>query len=634
MVREQLDDLLRQAIAAGRSRDYHRAIGLLEEVLLHSEDHPQALLYLGRSHHALRDYPRAIQAFRDYLRAHPDSGPCSFFLGRSLLAAGLPRQAVRHLLAAVLAAPEYAPGLSLLGLSLLKVRRPEQALRAFETALRLAPDHPGVLTGYLNALLTCGIRQYNRGRRVEAADCFHRVLERRGDSLLPHLYLASIHREMGEPLPALQHYEEATRLSPADPALRLQKSFLLMQVGREDAALDEVREAARLSGADSLPAVEPRQTLRVLAVILLRGGRHREALDCARRLLRERYDDGDMHLVAAEAWRQLGDLTRACNHYRRALTRGKDLLEVHQALLDVLWRLKDYSGLAEELKKVFSLSPEDGPGRYYLGLSLPHLGRPPQRSIPILQDLIRERGPDPLLMSALGLEYLRSDLPGLAEGWFRRTLRVDGENEDSLRSLIEIHRRLGRRPEEGDSFRRYLRSYPEDRETRRDFIFYLVESGAHEELVDEIPRLLSHEPRNRGLRRWLALSCRRTGRFGEAVRHYRELLREKPSSVGHLRALVWCLQASGQRRAAIGLLEKALKALGEKNTLLMPLGVLYVEADELEKAARVFRLAIANAPGNWKAYRNLGAVYLRSGNTAYGRRFLKQAERIRHRAEG
>ncbi len=631
MVRERLDSLLQQALEAGRRRDYPLAVALLKEILLHSDDHPQALLYLGRSYHALKDYARAIQVFHNYLRVRPSSGPGHFFLGRSYLAGGYIDLAARHLLAAVRSDPDHVPGLSLLGFCLLKAKRPEAALRAFEQALRLAPHHPGVLTGYLNALLTHGIRLYHRGRLPEAAEAFQLVLKHRENSLLAHLYLASIYREMQEPLQALRHNGEAIHLSPADPGLRLQRSFLLLQTRREAEAYRELQEAARLLGAGFQPSADPQESLRLMTFILFRGGRFREALDGARKLLRADYDDGNMHLVAAESLRHLGDLQRARNHYRRALSRGMDSLEVRQRLVEVLWRLKDYPELAEELKRVFALSPDDELGRYYLALSLPHLGRPPERSIPILQDLIRERGPDPLLMGALGQEYLRLGQPDLAEGWLQRALRLDGQQPESLLCLIEVYRLLQREREEGEAFRRYLRCCPGDQEIRRDFIDYLAEMEGHEELVDEIPRLLSTEPHNRKLRHLLALSCRKTGRFGEAVLLYRELLREKPSSVGTLRALACCLEASGQRRAALTLLEKAIRSLGEKNTLLMPLGVLYFQENELEKAANVFRRAIGKAPRDWKPYRNLGIVYLRSGNEAFGRRFLQQAEEIRRR---
>ena len=307
---------------------------------------------------------------------------------------------------------------------------------------------------------------------------------------------------------------------------------------------------------------------------------------------------------------------------------------MHQGLLDVLYRLKEYGELAEELRKVFALSPDDGPGRYYLGLSLPHLGRPPERSIPILQDLIRERGRDPLLMGAMGLEYLRAGQPGPAEAWLLRCLQLREDDEEALLALVEVYRRLGREEDEGAAYRRCLRVLPENREVRRGFIHWLIDTGGYEELVTEIPRLLSLEPRSRLLRRWLALSCRRTRRYGQAVHHYRELLRERPSSLGLLRALAFCLEASGRRRAAIVLLEKAMESLGERDSLLMPLGVLYAAEEELEKAARAFRQAIGASPRSWKPYRNLGIVYLRSGNEAFGRRFLQQAEEIRRRSAG
>lgn len=638
MDRDRLDTLLRWAIAAGRQRDYPQAIALLKEILVHSDEHPQALLYLGRSYHAVKDYPRAIHIFRFYLRLCPGSAPGHFFLGRSYLAGGLLRPAIRHLLAAAEGAPGFAPAFSLLGFCLLKARKTETALQYFEQAMRLAPGQPGVVTGYLNALLTSGIRLFHRRRLPEAAAVLQRVVERRGDNLLAHLYLARIYRELDQPQLSLRHCEEAARLSPADPALHLQKAFLHLQARDEQGTYHELREAARILGTGPLPAGDPRiadphSMLRFITLALFRNNRFPQCVYYGRKALKQQPDDGDMHLIVAEAYRQMGSLARARHHYRLARERGGGPRELRYGLLDVLWRQGDYRELAEELKQVFLDGPDDPVGVYYLALTLPHLDRPPETTIKVLQDAIRERGPDPALMSTLGREYLRAGRPELAEGWFRRTLRVAGGHEEALRGLIEAYRRLDRTGEARESFRRYLAQYPDNQEVRREYVDLLLEAGAHGEIVEEIPRLLAREPRNRALKRLLALSYRKTGRFAEAVILYREQLREQPHSVESLRSLAYCLDASGQRGAAVALLEEGMKSMGERISILLPLGVLYYRDNELEKAAGAFRRAISSSPGSWQPYRNLGIVYMRSGNREFGQKFLHQAEQLRARPD-
>jgi len=53
----RLTHLYEQALEAGRRREYRAAARLLQELLVHTDQFPDALLLLGRSYHALADYP-------------------------------------------------------------------------------------------------------------------------------------------------------------------------------------------------------------------------------------------------------------------------------------------------------------------------------------------------------------------------------------------------------------------------------------------------------------------------------------------------------------------------------------------------------------------------------------------------
>ena len=68
MKEELLNDLFDSALKAGRERDYPKAIEFLQEILCKTDRIPDALLYLGRSYHALGDFNRAVQALQFYLK--------------------------------------------------------------------------------------------------------------------------------------------------------------------------------------------------------------------------------------------------------------------------------------------------------------------------------------------------------------------------------------------------------------------------------------------------------------------------------------------------------------------------------------------------------------------------------------
>jgi Flp pilus assembly protein TadD len=58
-------------------------------------------------------------------------------------------------------------------------------------------------------------------------------------------------------------------------------------------------------------------------------------------------------------------------------------------------------------------------------------------------------------------------------------------------------------------------------------------------------------------------------------------------------------------------------------------GVLWYREGRLEQAATAFRAAIALAPKDWRAYRNLGMVYRKTGVKEFAEKFLAQGRRLK-----
>ncbi|HTU00180.1 MAG TPA: tetratricopeptide repeat protein, partial [Candidatus Sulfotelmatobacter sp.] len=357
--------MLGQAIEAGRRRDYARAVDLLTRVVGGTDQYPQALLYLGRAHHAQGDHASAAQVLGFYVRARPTSLAGNFFLGRAFLAMGEYGLAVRHLRRAAEQNPAFSPAYGLLGLACLKARRPDKAIWWFAKALEVDPQNKRLQVGYLNTALVLAIRLFYRGDLEDAARLFNEVLEQRRASIVPHLYLASIYRELGNPAASLYHLEAASRISPQDPYLHLQKAVAHLAQGNRAAAADDVRAGARLLKTTVSPGASPAEILRFIAVNLFREGRYREAAFYGGRLLRADYSDSPMHALVAEAYRNLGDLPKARNHYQRAIEGDKTSLELRYGLLAVLWELGDHEQLMKEAARILPRDPVDGPGHYF-----------------------------------------------------------------------------------------------------------------------------------------------------------------------------------------------------------------------------------------------------------------------------
>ena len=84
------------------------------------------------------------------------------------------------------------------------------------------------------------------------------------------------------------------------------------------------------------------------------------------------------------------------------------------------------------VKRVLRINPHDQLAEYFYALCYSQTGESPERIFLLLQKQIREKGPDPHLMNALGQAYLTYDMPELAENWFLRTLKIKTGDEKAL----------------------------------------------------------------------------------------------------------------------------------------------------------------------------------------------------------
>jgi tetratricopeptide (TPR) repeat protein len=622
-------ELFQEALQAGRNRDYAKSVDILLRIVGSTDRYPQALLYLGRSYHALGEHARAAQALNFYVQQRPASAAGHFFLGRAYLALEAYPSAIRHLRRATETNPRFAAAFGLLGFAWLKARRSEKAIWCFAKALELDPQNTRLQVGYLNTALVLAIRLFYRGQLVDSARLFNEVLEQRSASILPHLYLASIYKELGKNNASLYHIEEASKMSPQDPFLHLQKALILLSQDQKKEAAEELRIGTQMLKSSVSPDGNAKDVLRFITVNLFRERRYREAILYGKRLLKDDYTDPYLHMLVGESYRNLGDLGKAKNHFLRALEKDKSSLEIRYGLLAVLWDRREYGELLTEAGHLLLKNPADETARYFHSLALARTGAATEKVLGELQQQVKGRGPDLVLMVELAAAYVRAGLPELAEGWYKRVLRVSEDDLDALQALAGIYEANGKSEEQRDALLRYLSLDPDDKAARRQLVRLLLRMQSFADAAEQIAKLLPLEPRNAKLKSTLALCYRRSGRYAEALVILRDLLSTDQDSVELIKAAVYCLDKIGARKVGIKAMEGFMKQNGESLSLLLMLGVLHYQEKTLEKAAELFRRAISLSPQDWRANRNLGMVYRRMGNSEYADKFLAKAATLR-----
>jgi tetratricopeptide (TPR) repeat protein len=622
-------ELFEEAVQAGKNRDYPRSVEILLRIVGSTDRFPQALLYLGRSYHALGEHARAAQVLNFFVRQRPDSAAGHFFLGRAYLGLDAYAPAIRHLRRATELNPKFAAGFGLLGFAWLKARRSEKAIWCFAKALELDPNNARLQTGYLNTALVLAIRLFYRGQLVDSARLFTEVLEQRQTSILPHLYLASIYKELGKHNASLFHIDAASEMSPQDPFLHLQKALILLSQDRKKEAAEELGLGTQLLKSSVSPEGNPRDVLRFMTVNLFRQGRYRETILWGARLLKDDYGDPYLHMLVGESYRNLGDLGKAKNHFRRAMEKDKESLEIRYGLLAVLWDSGEFGELLAEAAHLLQRNPGDEAAKYFHSLAMARTEANVEQVLAELQQQVKARGPDIALMAELAAAYVRAGLPELAEGWYNRVLRIDAHDVDSLEGLAEVYEALGKPDRQRDALLRYLALDPDDKEARRHLVRLLLRMESFADAAEQIALLLPHEPRNPKLKSTLALCYRRTGRYAEALVILKDLLSTEHGSEDLIKAAVYCLDKIGARKVGIKALESFMKENGESLSLLLMLGVLHFQEKTLERSAEILRRAVAMAPKDWRANRNLGMVYRRMGNKEYADKFLSKAKTLR-----
>lgn len=158
-------------------------------------------------------------------------------------ARGQSKQAVEHLQKAIREFPGFFQAYNNLAVEYTKLGRLEDAARALEKSIELQPGdattHRNLAQLYLSF-----------GRHAEAFEQVHLSLEVEPESSKSYLLLANLYLENGAVEAALQCFQEASRLDPADHS-RLGIGECLARLGRYTEALAEF--AAFLSEAPDDP---------------------------------------------------------------------------------------------------------------------------------------------------------------------------------------------------------------------------------------------------------------------------------------------------------------------------------------------------------------------------------------------
>jgi Flp pilus assembly protein TadD len=204
---------------------------------------PRAHLKYGVSLQQAGRLDDAAQEFRTALELGPQGESADYRLGQVLLDQNRPEEAVQHLQTAVNAEPrnadihgEYAAALERLG-------RNGEAFTEYRTAVALSPKAARVHYNF-------GMFLAQQRRLDEAIPEFEQALKHNRNLPHAHYYLGRALFQRGDLHGAKTHYIETAQLDPTAP-VHNSLGVIYMRLGQASQAIEEFNEALRLNPADA-----------------------------------------------------------------------------------------------------------------------------------------------------------------------------------------------------------------------------------------------------------------------------------------------------------------------------------------------------------------------------------------------
>ncbi len=619
------NNLLEQAIADGRNRNYASAVKKLEKLLSATDDLPEALLYLGRAHHELGNFEDSVIAFRLFITKFPKSGAGYFYLGRTYIAMQKFTRASNCFYESIKIKPDFAPALAYMGYSQMRSGYTSKSVDWLRRAVESEPDNSRIFTMYINAILMYSLKEFRNGNFQAASNGFLFIQNAGFDSITTNLYAGISLKEQGRYADACAQIESASQAAPDDNLIKNILAELYVYNSRIDDAVEllggymnEQQVIEFLEGIDDLETS--------LAVSYWNKQDYGSAMHFAVASLKKK-KSARMHLLAGECLKNMDRLDDSFNHFERAEKFEKNTVEPLYGKATVLWLKKDFSGMMKLLDRIEKRNTGDRIAEYYRVLCSVELELPFSDWRESLKKMIGNEE-DAWLYNALGRGELSEGKSKSAASAFRKAVKLAPDTKKFWSGLFDSFEDDEASLAAG--LKKYLERFGNDNIKRREYAELLSRSSKYGHAADQYKILVSESAADRGLLKKYADCCRKAGRFSDAVLLYRQILSGDPYNEYYLKLLLYCMRKAGKDSETMPLLRNAVKAFKNPSIeLMLVYGVTLYRNGKDEEALAVFQNCIYRGYKDWRIYRNMGIIYRRKGIKEWAEMYMKKAEELK-----
>jgi tetratricopeptide (TPR) repeat protein len=230
-------------------------------------------------------------------------------------------------------------------------------------------------------------------------------------TLLPHLGFA--HQQLGQHDKAIAAFEEARKISPADPVL----TGYLVQA---QIAAKNYRAAADLARAARADRPDDLQLARLEAHALRQDGKADQGIALLEGLLQRLGDDPEAHISLAEMYSESNRGAQAVKLLQDAQGKFPGETSISFELAAALEKQKRYGEAEVVFRQLLMREPEHAPTLNYLGYMLAERGVRLDESVELIQRALKSQPDNGSYLDSLGWAYYKGGKFDLAEEQLRR----------------------------------------------------------------------------------------------------------------------------------------------------------------------------------------------------------------------
>lgn len=293
-------------------------------------------------------------------------------------------------------------------------------------------------------------------------------------------------------------------------------------------------------------------------------------------------------------------LLRVTDRKFRGQFRSASTLNEHRNLAVAFFSSKMYEEASREYMEALKADPNQGELRFYLGLSLFHLGQV-EKALQEYQRAQKSDENNPKILNNMGIALEKLGRMDEAIVCYQKAVEKDADYAKAHANLgYAYYKRGGKEDRQGatECFLRAIELDPELSIAHYYLGMIYLRRGQYSDAVQKFERAAELDPKNAAIRVRLGGAYRARRMYQQAIESYQEAIRITPDSETSYKELGELYYATGSHQEAIACFKKALELNEKQSDVRFKLGNIYLKQNMTDLAIEQWERALELDPDN------------------------------------